>query len=178
MSIIKFLKSKLRRKPPSAPTMTATKIKLIANPRYQKSGTKSYVHLIRKYGFHPTKEGPYQIGTVMQQTGRQYTDKPIGGRVYARQVLQKKNADTSEIGQVGADDIQNDSMYLAQIGIGIPAQSLNLDFDTGSADLWVSDELCEAVHHRSGEGKLIRGIGLVNKLAVCHTIREQESYSL
>jgi hypothetical protein len=146
MSIIKFLKAKLRRKPPPAPTMTATKIKLIANPRYQKSGTKSYVHLMRKYGFHPTKEGPYQIGTVMRQTGRQYTDKPVGGRVYARQVLQKKSAGTNEVGQVGADDVQNDSMYLAQIGIGTPAQNLNLDFDTGSADLWVSHELCGGVH--------------------------------
>lgn len=159
--------------------MTAAKIKLIANPRYQKSGTKSYVHLMRKYGFHPTKGGPYQIGTVMQQTGRQYTDKPVGGRVYFRQVLQKKSADTNEVGQVGADDVQNDSMYLAQIGIGTPTQNLNLDFDTGSADLWVSHELCGAVHHGLGEGKLIRGIGLVNKVAACHTIRKrEESYHL
>ena len=80
--------------------MTAAKIKLIANPRYQKSGTKSYVYLMRKYGFHPTKEGPYQIGTVMQQTGRQYTDKPVGGRVYFRQVLQKKSVDTNELARL------------------------------------------------------------------------------
>lgn len=73
----------------------------------------------------------------MVQSGRPFTDKPVGGRARLQEVLQKKSADTDEIGQVGADDVQNDSMYLAEIEIGTPAQKLNLDFDTGSADLWV-----------------------------------------
>ncbi|KAJ5892439.1 Aspergillopepsin-1 [Penicillium tannophilum] len=117
--------------------MSATKIKIIANPHYKKSGTKSYVHLMRKYRFNPTQPGPYFLGNAMQQTGRQYTDKAVGGRVHMRQVLQKKSVDTDQVGEVGAEDVQNDSMYLAQVGIGSPAQNLNLDFDTGSADLWV-----------------------------------------
>ncbi|KAJ5638072.1 Aspergillopepsin-1 [Penicillium lividum] len=117
--------------------MSATKIKIIANPQYQKSGTKSYVHMMRKYNFNPTKPGPYSFGSTMHQTGRQYTDKAIGGRAHMRKVLQKKSVDTDQVGEVGADDVQNDSMYLAQVGIGSPAQNLNLDFDTGSADLWV-----------------------------------------
>jgi hypothetical protein len=74
----------------------------------------------------------------MQQTGRQYTDKPVGGRAHLQQVMQKKSVDSDQVGQIGADDIQNDAMYLAEVGIGSPAQKLNLDFDTGSADLWVS----------------------------------------
>lgn len=136
MSILKFLKSKLSRKAPTmAPT---TRVKIIANPHYQKSGTKSYLYAMRKYGFSPTKPGPYFFGITMQQTGRQYTDKPVGGRVHSRRVLQKKSADSDQVGEVGADDVQNDAMYLAQVGIGSPAQNLNLDFDTGSADLWVS----------------------------------------
>ncbi|KAJ5569958.1 Aspergillopepsin-1 [Penicillium hispanicum] len=117
--------------------MSTTRINIIPNPHYQKSGTKSYVHLMRKYGFESTKGGPYYLSTTMQQTGRPYTDKPIGGRVHAHQKLQKKSADSAQGGEVPAEDVQNDSMYLAQVGIGTPAQNLNLDFDTGSADLWV-----------------------------------------
>ncbi|OJI95785.1 hypothetical protein ASPVEDRAFT_119179 [Aspergillus versicolor CBS 583.65] len=129
-----------------------SKIKLISNPRYQKSGTKSYVHLMRKYRFSPTKGGRYFYGGHLQQTGRQYTNKPIGGKARIQRVLRKKVADTNEVGEVGADDVQNDSMHLAPVNIGTPAQTVNLEIDTGSADLWVwSSELpSETVSQHTG----------------------------
>jgi hypothetical protein len=140
MSVLKFLKTKLSRKVSTkAPTMAPTsRVKIVANPLYKKSGTKSYLYAMRKYRFSPTKPGPYSFGITMQQTGRQYTEKAVGGRVHSQMVLQKKSADSDQVAEVCADDVQNDAMYLATVGIGSPAQNLSLDFDTGSADLWVS----------------------------------------
>lgn len=43
----------------------------------------------------------------------------------------------AETGQVSAVPESNDSEYLESVQIGTSAQTLNLDFDTGSADFWV-----------------------------------------
>lgn len=125
----------------------AGRIRLIANPNYRRSGTKSYVHAMRKWGFAPTMEGPYFVASRIQQTGRQYTDKPVGGKARIVHKLQKKSGDKT--GDVPAEDVQNDSEYLAEVGIGTPAQNLKLDFDTGSADLWVCC-LCQNGKERLG----------------------------
>lgn len=50
--------------------------------------------------------------------------------------LVKKDA-SGKLGDVPAEDIQNDSEYLACVDIGTPAQAMDLNFDTGSSDLWV-----------------------------------------
>lgn len=125
----------------SAPTAnmasSLTKVKLIHNTNYKASGPKSYVYLLRRWGFTPTKEGPYIVGNRVHQQGKHFphSQHTIGGRARVRKVLEKKAA-SGETGEVGAEDVQNDSEYLAQVQIGTPAQTLNLDFDTGSADLW------------------------------------------
>lgn len=55
--------------------------------------------------------------------------KAAAGRTVAR----KKRAS----GTATANSDQGDLEYLVQVAIGTPPQNLNLDFDSGSADLWV-----------------------------------------
>ena len=49
-----------------------------------------------------------------------------------------------------AEDVEQNALYLATVSIGTPAQNLKLDFDTGSADLWVwSTELPSSIKSSS-----------------------------
>ncbi|BDD61270.1 hypothetical protein MPDQ_005133 [Monascus purpureus] len=117
-----------------------SKLPLIPNPHYQKSGLRSYVHLIRKYHFRPTKPGPYFIGHTVHQTGKPGSHTAVGGRATVRQVLQKKiggSEDASDTERAGAEDVQNEFEHLVEVGVGSPAQRVRLGVDTGLGDFWV-----------------------------------------
>jgi hypothetical protein len=108
------------------------KMKVTRHENYKPHGTKSYVYLMNRFGFQPTKPGRYfhkhKVDSPSSGSGRGYV------RPYDRLV---KRTDGDRSGRVTAEDQQNDAMYIAEVLIGTPAQKVLLDFDTGSADLWV-----------------------------------------
>ena len=93
----------------------------------------------------PTVEGPFLMVNQVGQTGSpgimEKLKKKVGGKAYVQgHTLAKRDDASGDSGTVSADDIQQDSLYLAPVSIGTPAQTLKLDFDTGSADRTYSDE--------------------------------------
>jgi hypothetical protein len=105
----------------------------------------SYAYCLQKFNIGPTLDGPFAMIDQVEQTGSQAVmqeiRKKFGGKAYLKgRKLAKRDA-AGNMGDVPAQDIQHDSMYLAEVEIGTPAQKMNLDFDTGSSDLWVQCSL-------------------------------------
>ncbi|KAI1497917.1 secreted aspartic proteinase precursor [Biscogniauxia marginata] len=97
----------------------------VRNPKHVKNGALALAKAYRKFG----APLPEYLTSAINQT-------------YA-------NSKRATTGSAATTPEEYDVEYLTPVSIGTPAQTLNLDFDTGSADLWVfSTEL--ASRYQSG----------------------------
>ncbi|KAI0173568.1 aspartic peptidase domain-containing protein [Hypoxylon sp. FL1284] len=100
----------------------------VRNPKHVKNGALALARAYRKFG------------AAMPES--------LTAAVNATYAAKAKRAST---GSAKSTPEQYDSEYLTPVSVGTPAQTLNLDFDTGSADLWVfSTELSS--RYTSGHG--------------------------
>ncbi|EIW61844.1 acid protease [Trametes versicolor FP-101664 SS1] len=107
------------------------KLHQLVRPEIYKNGKRpafsaAYARAARRYGF---------------ETGRNAGFAKRNNVVV--KVKSKHDQDTDH--EVPAESIQNGLEYVVPVKIGTPGVTLNLDFDTGSSDLWVwSSELSRA----------------------------------
>ena len=121
-------------------TEPLTVVELVPNPDVKRDGLKAYGGLLRKYGFNPTKPGPFTTEAVVRpfaQAEMQIAgNRVLGGKGKLRRKLVYKDKN-GRIGKVPATSVSNDLEWTCPVKIGTPAKTYDLNFDTGSADLWV-----------------------------------------
>ncbi|EXJ57730.1 uncharacterized protein A1O5_12520, partial [Cladophialophora psammophila CBS 110553] len=86
------------------------------NTNYHADGTKSLIYLYHKHDINPTTPSPYH---------RNNNNILLG--------LQDDGTPTS----VSADDKENDPFYTCLIQLGTLEQTVQMNFDSASADTWV-----------------------------------------
>ena len=131
MEAIFHSQTKLRKK------LGLHKVKAIPNPKYQRHGTKSYVSALNRYAFQPTKPGPYFQKYANKATSAGLVRGPPPWNLTTLWEGLFRRTPDDKPAEVTAEDQQNDAEYLCEDSIGTRPQKVLLDFDTGSADLWV-----------------------------------------
>ncbi|KAI0430283.1 aspartic peptidase domain-containing protein [Xylaria sp. FL1042] len=104
-----------------------------ANPIKTKVGTTGSfsVNQVANPAFKP--HGPFQLAKAYNKYGAKMPEG-LAKTVAKYNAAKKAKRDS---GSAKTTPEQYDIQYLTPVDIGTPAQTLNLDFDSGSSDLWV-----------------------------------------
>ncbi|KAL0476143.1 aspartic peptidase domain-containing protein [Neurospora intermedia] len=124
------------------------KVQAVRKPGRELNGTKAYVSAMARYGFNPTEESRFfhlkKTDLTKEFQRRGYTRH---WEQLVRTPQERPDDPQTDNEPVPAEDQQYDTQYLCEIGIGTPQQKVKLDFDTGSADLWVRCTDLSLLHH-------------------------------
>ncbi|KAF8322271.1 acid protease [Clavulina sp. PMI_390] len=121
------------------------------NQNWKPNGPMDYARSAKKWAIQPTAYTAYycQDNCLFH---RNLLDSEMGpGKLF----LDRSKASGPPKGgaRLTANDIQNDLEYVVPVTIGTPPQVVHLDFDTGSADLWVwSTQLQVSAANKKGHG--------------------------
>ncbi|CAE7144421.1 unnamed protein product [Rhizoctonia solani] len=117
------------------------------NHKHRRDGPTDYAKCVRKYKIESAAHTPFfydhQSSCVRRRRGRKPVDFSAAPNTQGNfraniPELHEVNQDPDDgMTVVPAQDIQNDTEYACPVTIGTPGETLTLDFDTGSADLWV-----------------------------------------
>ncbi|KAF8484353.1 aspartic peptidase domain-containing protein [Gautieria morchelliformis] len=138
--------SKAPKAPKPTPTTTTTlELARNATSRTPRSGPAAYARAARRYNF----DSPVFVGREGRVLKRETPAQDAHTRPHRGHPSRPKakpvpttGQDTGPASEVPAEDVQNDLEYVVPVTVGTPGVTLNLDFDTGSSDLWVwSSEL-------------------------------------
>lgn len=110
-------------------------IGIVTNPDYKPDGLAAYLSSLVKYQFTPTKPGPYSTTTKFIKLKKPSASGFVGEPIVVKEVVFKDRF--GRIGKVPATSMAKDLQYLCPVTIGTPGKVYNLNFDTGSSDLWV-----------------------------------------